>query len=85
MGRVLGGVVFSLGLLLVVVAGAELFTGNNLLAMAWADGLHHHGRCVAQLGRGVHRQLYRCRRPGAARIPLGPHGHEQRGGRCPLH
>jgi formate transporter len=36
--RVLGGVVFSLGLILVVVAGAELFTGNNLLAMAWADG-----------------------------------------------
>ncbi len=35
--RVLGGVVFSLGLILVVVAGAELFTGNNLLAMAWAD------------------------------------------------
>ena len=33
-----GGLVFSLGLLLVVVAGAELFTGNNLLAMAWADG-----------------------------------------------
>lgn len=32
------GLVFSLGLLLVVVAGAELFTGNNLLAMAWADG-----------------------------------------------
>jgi len=30
--------VFALGLLLVVVAGAELFTGNNLLAMAWADG-----------------------------------------------
>lgn len=37
--RVLGGAVFSLGLLLVVVAGAELFTGNNLLAMAWAQGL----------------------------------------------
>lgn len=36
--RVLGGVAFSLGLLLVVIAGAELFTGNNLLAMAWADG-----------------------------------------------
>ena len=35
--RVAGGMVFSLGLLLVVVAGAELFTGNNLLAMAWAD------------------------------------------------
>ncbi len=36
--RVVGGVCFSLGLLLVVVAGAELFTGNNLLVMAWADG-----------------------------------------------
>lgn len=32
-----GGLVFSLGLVLVIVAGAELFTGNNLLAMAWAD------------------------------------------------
>ncbi len=36
--QVLGGVTFSLGLILVIVAGAELFTGNNLLAMAWADG-----------------------------------------------
>ncbi|MDP1682122.1 MAG: formate/nitrite transporter family protein [Burkholderiales bacterium] len=36
--RVLGGVAFSMGLILVIVAGAELFTGNNLLAMAWADG-----------------------------------------------
>ena len=35
--RVLGGVAFSLGLILVVIAGAELFTGNNLLVMAWAD------------------------------------------------
>jgi formate/nitrite transporter len=36
--RVLGGVVFSLGLVIVLVAGAELFTGNNLLVMAWASG-----------------------------------------------
>jgi formate transporter len=35
--RVLVGVVFSLGLILVVVAGAELFTGNNLIVMAWAE------------------------------------------------
>jgi formate/nitrite transporter len=35
--RVLGGLVFALGLILVVVGGAELFTGNNLMAMAWAD------------------------------------------------
>jgi formate/nitrite transporter len=35
--RVLGGLTFSLGLILVVVAWAELFTGNNLVAMAWAS------------------------------------------------
>jgi formate transporter len=35
--QLIGGVVFSLGLLRVIVAGAELFTGNNLLVMAWAD------------------------------------------------
>ena len=35
--RLLGGLVFSLGLILVVIAGAELFTGNNLLVMAWAS------------------------------------------------
>ena len=35
--RLLGGVAFSLGLVLVIVAGAELFTGNNLIVMAWAD------------------------------------------------
>lgn len=37
--RLLGGISFSLGLILVVVAGAELFTGNNLIAMAWASRL----------------------------------------------
>jgi formate/nitrite transporter len=37
--RLLGGMAFCLGLILVVVAGAELFTGNNLVAMAWASGL----------------------------------------------
>ncbi len=35
--RLVGGLAFSLGLILVVVAGAELFTGNNLIVMAWAD------------------------------------------------
>ena len=35
--RVVGGIAFSLGLILVVVGGAELFTGNNLIVMAWAD------------------------------------------------
>ena len=34
MTRLIGGLVFCLGLVLVIVAGAELFTGNNLLVMA---------------------------------------------------
>src|SRR5260370_32766274 len=36
--RVVGGLAFSLGLALVLVGGAELFTGNNLIVMAWASG-----------------------------------------------
>lgn len=35
--RLLGGIAFSLGLILVVVGGAELFTGNNFIVMAWAE------------------------------------------------
>ena len=35
--RLLSGLIFSLGLILVVLAGAELFTGNNLIVMAWAS------------------------------------------------
>lgn len=36
--RLLAGLAFSLGLILVIVGGAELFTGNNLIVMAWASG-----------------------------------------------
>lgn len=35
--KLFSGLTFSLGLILVVVGGAELFTGNNLLTMAWAS------------------------------------------------
>jgi formate transporter FocA len=35
--RLIAGGAFCLGLIMVVVAGAELFTGNNLIVMAWAD------------------------------------------------
>jgi formate/nitrite transporter len=38
LNKLLGGAVFSLGLILVVIAGAELFTGNNLIIMAWVNG-----------------------------------------------
>lgn len=35
--KLIGGLAFSLGLILVIVGGAELFTGNNLIVMAWAN------------------------------------------------
>jgi formate/nitrite transporter len=35
--RLVGGLAFSLGLVLVVIGGAELFTGNSLIVLAWAD------------------------------------------------
>jgi formate transporter len=35
--RMLGGLAFSLGLILVIVGGAELFTGNTLIVMAWTS------------------------------------------------
>lgn len=33
--KLIGGLVFSLGLILVIITGAELFTGNNLIVMAF--------------------------------------------------
>ncbi|HYW62755.1 MAG TPA: formate/nitrite transporter family protein [Bradyrhizobium sp.] len=63
--RVLGGVAFSLGLALVLIGGAELFTGNNLIVMAWASrkvstpamlrnwGIVYFGNLVGALGLAV--------------------------------
>lgn len=36
-GRLLAGLVFCIGLILVVVGGAELFTGNTMISIAWAS------------------------------------------------
>jgi formate/nitrite transporter len=37
LSRLVMGLAFCIGLVLVVVGGAELFTGNNLIVMAWAS------------------------------------------------
>ncbi|MGE3935292.1 MAG: formate transporter FocA [Rhodospirillaceae bacterium] len=44
--RLIAGAVFSLGLILVVAGGAELFTGNNLMVMAWASRRITTGRLL---------------------------------------
>lgn len=63
--RLLGGLVFCLGLILVIVGGAELFTGNNLIAMAWVNkkitltqmlrnwGIVYAGNFVGSIGTAV--------------------------------
>jgi formate/nitrite transporter len=38
LGRLTAGIAFSIGLILLVVAGGELFTGNNLMVVAYASG-----------------------------------------------
>jgi formate transporter len=48
--KLLAGLAFSLGLILVVVAGAELFTGNNLIVMAWAGRKVSTRRLLANWG-----------------------------------
>ncbi len=63
--KLLAGLVFCLGLILVVVGGAELFTGNNLIVMAWASrkistvsllrnwGIVYIGNFVGSVGTAV--------------------------------
>ena len=48
--KLLGGVSFCLGLVLVVVAGAELFTGNCLLVMSWFGGKISLGHLLRNWG-----------------------------------
>ena len=48
--RFLSGAVFSLGLMLVVIAGAELFTGNNLMVSSAMTGTIGIGRMLERWG-----------------------------------
>lgn len=48
--RWLSGLAFSVGLILVVIAGAELFTGNNLIVMSWVSRRITLGRLLRNWG-----------------------------------
>lgn len=48
--RMLGGAVFSVGLMLVVICGAELFTGNSLLVSSALDGEISWGKLAENWG-----------------------------------
>lgn len=63
--RLIGGLAFSLGLFFVVVGGAELFTGNSLIVLAWMEkrissksllrnwGIVYAGNLIGALGTVV--------------------------------
>jgi len=50
MAKLLGGAVFSVGLILVVIAGAELFTGNNLMVLSALDKRVPLGKVLGKWG-----------------------------------
>jgi hypothetical protein len=81
---VLGGLCFSLGLIAVIVAGAELFTGNSLMVMALFSKKIGVGRYAEELGYRLARQLGRLARSGMRR-GLRRHGDAQRRGFRPGH
>lgn len=37
-GKLAGALIFPIGLAMVIIAGSELFTGNNLMIMSWIKG-----------------------------------------------
>ena len=75
--RVGGGLVFSLGLVLVLVGGAELFTGNNLIVMAWASRKSLHEGDAAQLAHRLLRQFGRRARSCCPGLFFPPSRHER--------
>jgi len=48
--KLIGGFVFSLGLILVIITGAELFTGNNLIVMAFVSHKITFGQLLRNWG-----------------------------------
>ncbi|MFH1169097.1 MAG: formate/nitrite family transporter [Chloroflexota bacterium] len=50
LAKLVGGLVFCLGLVLVVLAGAELFTGNTLIVMSWISGRTKLGQLLRNWG-----------------------------------
>ena len=74
--RLLSGLVFCLGLILIVVGGAELFTGNTLMVMAWAAGkvrLHEMLRAwlIVYIGNFIGAIWYRGARISLRSVSLG--------------
>src|SRR4030066_2207643 len=51
--NLVGGAVFTVGLMLVVIGGAELFTGNNLIGMACCGRKGGIGGFLKKWGGGV--------------------------------
>ena len=79
--RLLGGQTFSLGLILVIVGGAELFTGNALMVMAAVDRRITRRSVAAELVDGLSGQPDRLHRLGRRLRHPGPLGRPDGGNR----
>ena len=55
LARVVAGLVFALGLTMVLLGGAQIFTGDVLMVMAWASGTPRSRARRAGLGIGMGR------------------------------
>ena len=55
LARIVAGLVFALGLTMVLLGGAQIFTGDVLMVMAWASGRLGLAARHAGLGVGMDR------------------------------
>jgi len=60
LARTLAGVIFPVGLMLVVLVGGELFTGNCLMIMARMDKKIKHDFYASKYDCSLHQQFSRC-------------------------
>jgi formate/nitrite transporter FocA (FNT family) len=66
--NLVGGAVFSVGLMLVVIGGAELFTGNTLITISTCHKKIQYHSITKELGRCLRWKLCRLNRAGNDRI-----------------
>lgn len=83
--RIIAGVLFAFGLGIVVLTGAELFTGNTLLVISLLDRRVTWCAHAPQLGRCVSGQLFGCADPELDLRPLWLAGRGRRCAGCLYH
>ncbi len=66
LSRLAGGLAFSMGLILIVICGGELFTSSVLSSISWANKQISFGKMLSIWGQGLRWQLHWCDVPTCA-------------------